>query len=154
MQGVLAFAKHWSSFEGKKVIFNKKVKFFSYTSCPTSLPHLHWSFTSEGCEKYCFPHSVAGCTMHLYHLLTLDQSISLFSFYCYHCLFYFSFLSVQCSGSWFQKETMLLQVLSPQEQTRSDNYTPPPAQRILHSPSALSLGWTHHLTLSSASDAL
>lgn len=151
MQGILAFAKHLKSFWRWKVNLGKKLKFFSY-SFPPVLPHLHWSFTSERCEKYCFP--TMWQAVHLYHLLTLDPSISLFSF-CYYQLPFLFFISL-CLMLWIliPKETMLLQVLTPQQHTRSDNHTPPPAQGILYSPSAPSLGWPHTLTLSSASAAL
>lgn len=90
--------------------------------------------------------------MHLYHLLILDPSISLFSI-CY-CQLPFLFFLPLCLVLWIliPKETILLQVLPPQQHTRNDNYTPPPAQGILYSPSAPSLGWPHNLTLSSDSD--
>lgn len=79
----------------------KIVKFFSYTLLPV-LPHLHWN-CSHKCEKYCFSHNVAGCAMHLCHLLTPDPSFFLFSFCHSPLLFYLSFLSVPCSGTSFQK---------------------------------------------------
>lgn len=97
---------------------------------------------------------MAGCTVHLYHPLTLDPGISLLSF-CYYQLLFLFFISL-CPVPWIliPKETVLLQVLPPQQHTRSYNYTLPPAQGVLYSPSAPFLGWPHNLTFSSDSDGL